>query len=268
MHSQRWKSTPRATITQRMLPRVARSISGDTDGDGAPGFLASIPSRRKTKETWLGCKSGFGICSICYARKGAKSIGRFGKGVGGLRRNLGIALHAECAEHQSALQAWQQRLRAEASGIAIVSKCTVAPATAASATAASATAAAASIRTPPPTQGYRAVVAARALLETSGSFRSFDVLRDALVGEERQALESHWHCKRLVSTMAHYEKELTHRLLREGAVFRLQADGLERAYQVEIGTVLWSLPSFLKHLTAHGEQMGWLEVLGHHRVAE
>jgi len=105
-------------------------------------------------------------------------------------------------------------------------------------------------------------------LETSGSFRSFDVLRDALVGEERQALESHWHCKRLVSTMAHYEKELTHRLLREGAVFRLQADGLERAYQVEIGTVLWSLPSFLKHLTAHGEQMGWLEVLGHHRVAE
>ena len=62
--------------------------------------------------------------------------------------------------------------------------------------------------------------------------------------------------------MAHYEKEVAHRLLSEGAVFRLQADGLDRTYQVEIGTILWSLPASLKHLPAHGEQAGWLEVVG------
>lgn len=45
-------------------------------------------------------------------------------------------------------------------------------------------------------------------------------------------------------------------------MFRLQADGLERTYQVEIGTILWSLPAFLKDLPMHGEQGGWLEALG------
>lgn len=54
--------------------------------------------------------------------------------------------------------------------------------------------------------------------------------------------------------MAQYEKELPHRILREGAVFRLQADGLERAYQVEIGTAIWSLLSSLEHLPKDGEQ--------------
>ncbi len=62
--------------------------------------------------------------------------------------------------------------------------------------------------------------------------------------------------------MAQYEKDLTHRLLRDGAVFRLQADGLERTYQVEIGTVIWSLSSDLEHVLTHGERAGWLEVLG------
>ena len=114
---------------------------------------------------------------------------------------------------------------------------TSASATVASDMAASATAAAVSDRTLRPTHGYRALVAVRALLETAGSFRSLDVWLDALLGEDRQALESSWHCKRLVTSMAKYEKELTHRLLREGAVFRLQADGLDRTYQVEIGTM-------------------------------
>ena len=52
------------------------------------------------------------------------------------------------------------------------------------------------------------------------------------------------------------------RVLREGAVFRLSADGLDRTYQVEIGIVLWSLPLTLQHLPSYGEQAGWLEVLG------
>ena len=118
------------------------------------------------------------------------------------------------------------------------------------------------LKTNAPNTAGRAVVAVRALLETSGSFNSFDNWRDALGGAEARALESRWHCKRLVSTMAHYEKQVTHRLLMEGAVFRLQADALDRTYQVEIGTVLWSLPSSLKHLPQYGDKEGWLEALG------
>ena len=82
------------------------------------------------------------------------------------------------------------------------------------------------------------MAAVRTPLQTSGSFRSLDLWRDALGGPQRQALESNWRCKRLVTTMAQYEKELTYRLLKEGSVFRLEADGLDRTYQVEIGTVL------------------------------
>jgi hypothetical protein len=102
----------------------------------------------------------------------------------------------------------------------------------------------------------------RALLETSGSFESFDVFVAALAGEDRQALQSKWHCKRFLSTMAQYEKELTDRVLKEGAVFRLEADGLDRTYQVEISIVLWSLPALLRHLPSHGEKAGWLHQLG------
>jgi len=236
-------------------------------------------SRVAENETWLGCKSGFAICFLCAAHKGAASSTQLGKGLGSFLKKSNITRHGASAEHVEARLAWQQRLRAEGTQGETVSFYNVASTTAASATVASATVAAAtatvasataasakdeaaSVRTLQPTTGYRAVVAARALLETAGSFHSFDVWRDALGGEERQALESHWHCKRLVTTMAHYEKELTHRVLREGAVFRLQADGLDRTYQVEIGTVLWSVPSCLQHLPAHGEKGGWLEVLG------
>ena len=48
--------------------------------------------------------------------------------------------------------------------------------------------------------------------KTSGSFHSLDVWLGILGSGERAALESAWHCKRLVSTMAHYERFLTHRL--------------------------------------------------------
>ena len=80
--------------------------------------------------------------------------------------------------------------------------------------------------------------------------------------EERHALQTPWHCKRLVGTIAHSEEDLTALVLREGSVFRLSEDGLERTYQVEIGTVLWSLPAKLAHLAAYGENAGWLEVWG------
>ena len=229
------------------------------------------PVSQKT-ETWLGCKDGFAICLVCSVSKGGKSRSQLGKGLGSFLRKVNIQRHAICAEHTSSLLEWRERLLAEATGVQTVSQsanerllfeaigsqtgsqCATSASLAASATLASA-------RTPQST-GYRAIVATRALLETAGSFRSFDVWIEALAGEERQALESHWHCKRLVRTMASQEKEITRRILRDGSIFRLEADGLDRTYQVEIGTVLWSLPSSLKQLPAHGVQSGWLEVLG------
>ena len=70
-------------------------------------------------------------------------------------------------------------------------------------------------------------------------------------------------CRRLVSTMAQLEKLVTQKILKEGVVFRLSADGLGRTYQVELGTVLWSLPKALDFLPSYGKTAGWLEQLGH-----
>ena len=62
--------------------------------------------------------------------------------------------------------------------------------------------------------------------------------------------------------MAQHEREVTHFLLKEGALFRLQADGLDRIYQVEIGTVLWSWPASLQLPSMLRNQANWLEELG------
>ena len=107
------------------------------------------------------------------------------------------------------------------------------------------------------------MVATRALLETTSSFRSFDKWRNALVGDERAVAGSSFQCRRLVSTMALNEKRVTQRILKQGAVFRLSADGLDRTYQVEVGTVLWSLPKPQEFLPSYGKTVGWLEQLGH-----
>ena len=69
----------------------------------------------------------------------------------------------------SARRVWEQRLRAEATQGDSVSTCVVASVTVTPATVASAKDRAAGIRTPQPTTGDRAVVAACALLETFGS---------------------------------------------------------------------------------------------------
>ena len=73
---------------------------------------------------------------------------------------------------------------------------------------------------------------------------------------------SSFQCRRLVSTMALHEKLVTQKILKEGVVFRLSADGLDRTYQVELGTVLWSLPKALDFLPSYGKNAGWLEQLG------
>ena len=42
----------------------------------------------------------------------------------------------------------------------------------------------------------------------------------------------------------------------------MSADGLDRTYQVEVGTVLWTLPKALEFLPSYGKTAGWLEQLG------
>ena len=107
--------------------------------------------------------------------------------------------------------------------------------------------------------GGLAVVATRALLETTSSCRSFDVWRNALLGAERAALGSSFQCRRLVSTMAFHEKRVTQRIFKEGAVFRLSADGLDRTYEVKLGTVVWSRPKSVRGgVWVHGRWSAWL----------
>ena len=217
-------------------------------------------------ETWIGCAGGrYAVCLLCSAFKGPRSGSNLGQGVGSFLRRQNLLRHADCKEHQAAEAAWKERVRAEASHQGSpVSVFPITAATTASAAAATTAAAPAPVvaRTADQRPGGRAVVATRAMLETSSSFRSFDVWRDALIGGERQLLESRQQCRRLVTTMAQYEKIVTQRILNHGAVFRLAADGLDRTYQVEIGTVLWSIPKALAFLPTYGLNAGWLEQLG------
>ena len=206
------------------------------------------------KETWLGhAGGGSGVCLFCAAYKGRLCLSDFGRGVASLCRIQNIQRHAKCQEHREAEAAWKERVRAEGShqGAETFSEAATA-----------APAAPVFVRKSDLQSGGRAVVATRALLETCSSFKSFDVWRDALLGDERAAVESSFQCRQLVSTMALHEKLVTQKLLKEGVVFRLSADGLDRTYQVEIGTVLWSLPKALDFLPSYGKNAGWLEQLG------
>ena len=214
---------------------------------------ATNPVTQK-KETWLGhAGGGLGVCLFCAAFKGKKCLSDLGRGTGSFSRLQNIRRHATCKEHREAEAAWKERVRRES--------------TSQGAEAFSEAATAAPIlpvlRQSVVGSGSRGIVAARALLETSSSFRSFDVWRDGLLGhQDRLAVGSPWQCRRLVFSMALHEKLLTQKILKEGVVFRLSADGLERTYQVEIGTVLWSLPKALEFLPRFATNAGWLEQLG------
>ena len=222
------------------------------------------------KETWLAFKNGFAVCLICasHSKQAASAKSKYASGQGNLLRKDSILQHGRSGEHTAAHQAMMQRLRATDSRgppgtVAIFDGLEPAEsARAESARAEKPTAHRVVTRTPLTTTGCRAVIAARAMLETSSSFDSIDVWLGALTSGDREALESSWHTKRLVMAMAQYERIQTHRLLKEGAVFRLAADGQERTYQVEIGTVLWSFPASLQQFCRHGQQDGWLQELG------
>ena len=104
---------------------------------------------------------------------------------------------------------------------------------------------------------------ARILLETRGSFRDFESWTAAAssgnsgiqVGSRRIASEH-------TATLAKYEQLATQRFLREGSIFRLQADGLKRVYQVEIGTLLWKFPASLRVYKENVSSFRWIEELG------
>ena len=74
----------------------------------------------------------------------------------------------------------------------------------------------------------------RTLLETKGSFLSLDSWVGA-VGQMSAQKVNYPNLKNCLHTMAAYERFITRMLLRNGSVFRLQADGRKRVYQVEIG---------------------------------
>ena len=78
-------------------------------------------------ETWLGCRNGFAVCLICSAYKGARAITQLGKGLGSFRWKFPFQRHVACREHKLALQAHNERLRAEAVGVEIVSTYAMAP---------------------------------------------------------------------------------------------------------------------------------------------
>ena len=96
----------------------------------------------------------------------------YAKGLGSFLHKQNLRRHANSKEHNVAQRAWEaQKL---APGIETINN-TLESATLASTPAASAKDKAASTKSLFPTTAHRAVVATRALLETSGSFRSFDI---------------------------------------------------------------------------------------------
>ena len=206
------------------------------------------------RETWLGhAGGGLAVCLFCAAFKGSRSRSDLGRGTGSFRRLRNIHRHAMCMEHQAAEAAWKERVRAESShqGVELFSQ------------AATAAPVLPILRKTVAESGGRGVVATRALLETSSSFRSFDVWREALLGDqERASVGSSSQCRRVVMSLALHERLVTQKILKEGAVFRLSADGLDRTYQVEIGTVLWTLPKALDFMLRYAGNAGWLEQLG------
>ena len=147
----------------------------------------------RKNEAWLGYKNSCAVCLVCAEDPVQALRSRFGRCTASFLRMDNLRRHPKFPCHTQALLSWGERSRAEATN-GIVSSFSLGSSASADSTAATA-ALAVSTKTRRSTDGYRAVVGLRTLLETSGSFRDFDKWLDALVGEDRQALESEWHCK-------------------------------------------------------------------------
>ena len=103
----------------------------------------------------------------------------------------------------------------------------------------------------------------RTLLETQGSFSSLELWVAAAQVENTDGQKnSPDDFKKCLQTMVSYERFITKTLLERGSVFRLQADGRERVYQVEIGAVLWKFPAALEPVRADLAKSGCISCLG------
>ena len=103
----------------------------------------------------------------------------------------------------------------------------------------------------------------RTLLETKGSFLSLE-LWAAAAQVEKTDHEKHSpdDFKKCLQTIVSYEQFITKTLLEHGTVFRLQADGRKRVYQVEVGAVLWKFPAALEPVRADLDKGGCISCLG------
>ena len=108
-----------------------------------------------------------------------------------------------------------------------------------------------------------AFILLRTLLETRGSFLSLESwVTAAQVGSPGIQKQSQDHFKQCLQTMVSYERFITKTLLESGSVFRLQADGRKRVYQVEIGAVLWKFPVALEPVRGDLVKSGCISCLG------
>ena len=102
----------------------------------------------------------------------------------------------------------------------------------------------------------------RTLLETRESFSSLDAWLAAAQTRSQKGLPVSHIVKKCLQTMVAYERFLTKTLLTSGSVFRLQADGRKRVYQVEIGAVLWKFPVALEPVREDLVKSGCISCLG------
>ena len=102
----------------------------------------------------------------------------------------------------------------------------------------------------------------RVMVETRGSFRNFETWSSvAAKGNQAQALAMNRKQARCgLQAMAAVERALTQLLAMSASAFRLQADGLGRIYQVELGMVIWKWPTWGHWLHQLGDQPGLLQL--------
>ena len=217
-------------------------------------------------ESWLAIKNGQAICIVCAAYNGPGTKDSYAIGVGSLLRASNLKRHGNLTwnqkqklaakpepqrginwTHELALRAWNSRaLTANSQGEAV-----------------SASRASPIVASKQEGPGYASFLFARALLETRGSFRDFEAwAAAAAAGGTAVQMGNREIGAEHVNTVAAYERLVTQRFLREGALFRLLADGLGRVYQVEIGTVIWKFPSSLRVFQQNVAALPWLEQLG------
>ena len=185
-------------------------------------------------ETWLVCLRGFATCKVCQSYTGSMRKDSFARGIGSFRKLQNILRHGNCTKtqqqalsknygpqpginwgHELAIQQWCEKMSLSLAPVSIPSVVAVSAA-----------------------QDMRHLfMLVRTLLETKGSFLSLDSWV-GVAGQMSAQKVNYPNLKNCLHTMASYERFTTRMLLRNGSVFRLQADGRKRVYQVEIGAVL------------------------------